>query len=52
MSVRCSTCSPHRPTTQQTLGIRSSMFAMARVAAPTVEAERNVSSSPVCEAVS
>ena len=39
------------PTTQQTLGNRS-MFAVARVAAPTVEAERNVSSSPVCEAVS
>ena len=29
-----------------------SMFAMARVAEPTVEAGRNVSSSPVCEAVS
>jgi hypothetical protein len=43
--------SPHHPTTQQTLGIRS-MFAMARVATPTVEAERNVNSSPVCEAVS
>ena len=28
------------------------MFAVARVAAPTVEAERNVSSSPVSEAVS
>jgi hypothetical protein len=51
MSVRCSTCSPHHPTTKQTIGIRS-MFEVARVAAPTVEAERNVSSSPVCEAVS
>ena len=51
MSVHCSTCSPHHPTTQQTLGIRS-MLAMARVAAPTVEAERKVSSSPVSEAVS
>ena len=51
MSVRCSTFSPHHTTTQQTIAIRS-MFAVARVAAPTVEAERNVSSSPVCEAVS
>jgi hypothetical protein len=36
---------------QQTWGIRSTL-ALARVAAPTVEAERNVSSSPVCEAAS
>ena len=36
---------------QQTQGIRS-MFAVARVAARTVKAERNVGSSPVCEAVS
>jgi hypothetical protein len=41
----------HHPTMQQTLRIRS-MFAVARVAAPTVEAERNVSSPPVSEAVS
>ena len=51
MSVRCPPFRPHHPTTPQTLGIRS-MFAVARVAAPTVEAGRNVSSSPVSEAVS
>ena len=42
--------SPH-PTMGQTLEIRSTL-ATARVAAPTVEAERNVGSSPVSEAVS
>ncbi len=36
---------------RQTQGIRSTL-AVARVAAPTAEAERNVSSSPVSEAVS
>jgi hypothetical protein len=40
-----------RSSTQHTRGIRSTL-ALARVAAPTVEAERNVSSSPVCEAAS
>ena len=40
-----------RSSTQQTRGIRSTL-ALARVAAPTVEAERNVGSSPVCEAAS
>ena len=42
---------PARRSTQQTHGIRSTLE-LARVAALTVEAERNVGSSPVCEAAS
>jgi hypothetical protein len=45
----CSSGKARHSTREQTRGIRSTL-ALARVAAPTAEAERNVGSSPVCEA--